>query len=354
MKYLSSKSFYDSFTKTDQSIKRYIFGINQYADSVAKVAVIDGYIDQYTDKSTYNGKPIVKLEDIRKDSLVLSTVTYSRPKTAIVKIEDAGIQSHCDYFAFADASEGKVPQLSCVADMRIDYGLHEPKYEWIRGLLVDDESITTFDRIMNFRLKADLKSLDDFSFRVDQQYFEPFLGLEPGEVFVDGGGYDGFTTLEFAKRCPSYHSVHFFEPSEKNLLLARQNLGLLENINYHQLGLYKERTTLCFDSGDGSACRISDSGSEKIEVDSLDNVVDEKTTFIKLDLEGAEMYALKGMKDHILKDHPKIAVAIYHQPSDFRDIPSYILGLRNDYDVYMRHYTEGWAETIMFFVPRKK
>lgn len=353
MKYLSSKSFYENFIKTDQNIKRYVFGINQYADSVAKVADIDGYIDQYTDKSSYNGKPVVKLENLPKESLVVSSVTNSRPKTAILKIDEAGIQNHIDYFAFADASDGKVPQLSCITDMRIDYGLHEPQYEWIRSLLVDEESIKTFDRVMNFRLNANLKSLEFFSFRVDEQYFEPFLGLAPGEVFVDGGGYDGFTTLEFTKRCPSYHSVHFFEPSEKNLLLARKNLGFLDNINYHQLGLYDAKTTLCFDSEDGSACRISDSGSEKIEVDSLDNVVAEKTTFIKLDLEGAEIYALRGMKDHILKDHPKIAVAIYHQPSDFRDIPNYILGLRNDYDVYMRHYTEGWAETIMFFVPRK-
>lgn len=353
MKNLSRKSFYYNFTRADQKIKKYVFGINKYADSVAKVAVVDGYIDQYTEKPTYNGKPILKLEDIPKDSLVVSTVTNSRPKTAILKIEEAGIQSYIDYFAFADASEGKVPQLCCVTDMRIDYSLHESKYEWIRNLLVDDESRTTFDRVMDFRLNADLKSLDVFSFRVNQQYFEPFLGLAPGEVFVDGGGYDGFTTLEFTKRCPSYDSVHFFEPSEKNLILARQNLGSLAGINYHQLGLYDARTTLSFDSDDGSACRISDSGSEKIEVDSLDNVVDGKITFIKLDLEGAEMYALRGMKDHILKDHPKIAVAIYHQPSDFRDIPSYILGLRNDYDIYMRHYTEGWAETIMFFVPKK-
>lgn len=353
MKDLSNKSFYETFTKTDQNTKKYVFGINQYADSVAKVAVIDGYIDQYTDKSIYNGKSIVKLEDIPKDSLVVSTVTNSRPKTAILKIAEAGIPNYIDYFAFADASEGRVPQLSCISDMRIDYGLNELNYKWIRNLLVDDESRATFDRVMDFRLNANLKSLDCFSFRVDQQYFEPFLGLAPGEVFVDGGGYDGFTTLEFAKRCPSYQSVHFFEPSEKNLLLARQNLGSLAGINYHQLGLYDARTTLCFDSGDGSACRISDSGSEKIEVDSLDSVVNGKTTFIKLDLEGAEMYALRGMKDHILKDHPKIAVAIYHQPSDFRDIPSYILGLRSDYDVYMRHYTEGWAETIMFFVPKK-
>ena len=146
MKDLSSKSFYDNFTK-NLKIKKYVFGINEYADSVAKVAEIDGYIDQYTDESTYNGKPILKLEQIPKDSLVVSTVTNSRPRTAITKIEGAGIQGYIDYFLFADASEGKVPQLSYISDTRLDYGLYESQYKWIRSLLVDDESRTTFDRV---------------------------------------------------------------------------------------------------------------------------------------------------------------------------------------------------------------
>ena len=177
--------------------------------------------------------------------------------------------------------------------------------------------------------------------------------MSSGEVFVDGGGYDGFTTLEFANRCPQYGAVHFFEPSALNLEKARKNLSQLNDIFYHELGLYDKEATLCFDAGDGSACRISDSGAEKIHVNALDTIVHDKVTFIKLDLEGAEMSALNGMRKHIIKDQPKLAVAVYHQPSDFRTIPKYILGLRDDYDVYLRHYTEGWAETIMFFVPKK-
>lgn len=352
MKYFFSNfDFYQNFTRSGLARKKFIFGINEYADAIANVADIDGYIDQYTNKRTYNGKPIIRLEEIPKDALVVSAVTNSRPKTAILKIAEAGIKDFIDYYAFADASMGKVRQLSCISDMRVDYNSHESQYFKIGSLLADEESKLTFDRILNFRLTANLDALNHFSFRVDQQYFEPFLGLGSGEVFVDGGGYDGFTTLEFVTRCPSYHSVHFFEPSEKNLLSARENLSSLRDINYHPLGLYDARKTLFFDSNDGSASRISDTGSENIEVDSLDNVVDEKVTFIKLDLEGAEMQALRGMKDHILKYHPKLAVAIYHQPSDFRDVPNYILSLRDDYDIYIRHYTEGWAETIMFFIP---
>jgi FkbM family methyltransferase len=348
---MNNTEFFRKFSAADG--KKYIFGINRYADEIAKLLSVDGYIDQYTEEPEYNGKPIVKLEEIAKDSLVVSTVTNSRPKTALKKIAESGIRSYIDYFSFSEASNGLIPQVSCISDMRLDHKGNRGDYQWVRGLMADQESIKTFDSVMDFRLNATIASMNRFSFRVEQQYFENFLYLSSGEVFVDGGGYDGFTTLEFVKKCPQYGAVHFFEPSVLNLEKARKNLSQFNNIFYHELGLYDAEATLCFDAGAGSACRISDSGAEKIDVDSLDAVVLDKVSFIKLDLEGAEMSALSGMREHIINDQPKLAVAVYHQPSDFRTIPKYVLGLRDDYNVYLRHYTEGWAETIMFFVPKK-
>jgi FkbM family methyltransferase len=268
------------------------------------------------------------------------------------KIADSGVVNFIDYFSFSDLSNGSIAQLTWISGMRLDHKDHKLDYQWVRELMTDQESITTFDSVMDFRLNATITSMNGFSFRVEQQYFEPFLNLSPGEVLVDGGGYDGYTTLEFVKRCPKYEAVHFFEPSAANLEKAKKKLSQINNIYYYELGLYERDATLCFNAGDGSSSRISDSGAEKVFVNALDAVVHSKVTFIKLDLEGAELFALNGMRKHILNDHPKLAVAVYHQPSDLRTIPKFILGLRDDYDVYLRHYTEGWSETIMFFVPK--
>jgi hypothetical protein len=62
--------------------------------------------------------------------------------------------------------------------------------------------------------------------------------------------------------------------------------------------------------------------------------------------------ALDGARRHIERDHPKLAIAVYHRASDFWKIPEFILGIHKDYQVYLRHYTEGWIETLMYFVPR--
>ena len=163
---------------------------------------------------------------------------------------------------------------------------------------------------------------------------------------LTGGGYDGQTSLEFIKHCPKYKSIYIFEPS-------KENLKAYKNIHFISKGLSNKEDILKFDTSLGSASSISEEGSVEIYVDTLDNIVNEKITFIKMDIEGAEGMAIEGMKKHISEDYPKLAISVYHKADDFWKIPEQILAIRDDYDLYMRHYTEGTDETVMFFIPNK-
>jgi hypothetical protein len=62
--------------------------------------------------------------------------------------------------------------------------------------------------------------------------------------------------------------------------------------------------------------------------------------------------AIEGMKNHILNDYPKMAISVYHKVNDLWKIPEQILAIRDDYNIYIRHYTEGTDETVMFFMPK--
>lgn len=106
-------------------------------------------------------------------------------------------------------------------------------------------------------------------------------------------------------------------------------------------------------SPDGSATKVGNDGSLKITTALLDSIEKERITFMKIDVEGAESQVIDGAKHTIKKDHPRLAIAAYHKSSDFWALPQQILAIRSDYDIYMRHYTEGKDETVLFFIPKK-
>lgn len=63
---------------------------------------------------------------------------------------------------------------------------------------------------------------------------------------------------------------------------------------------------------------VDESGDEHIEVVALDNVEGvEQVDFIKLDVEGAEPFALEGARQTIKRDMPNLAICVYHDWDDW-------------------------------------
>ena len=76
-------------------------------------------------------------------------------------------------------------------------------------------------------------------------------------------------------------------------------------------------------------------------------------TFLKMDIEGTELLALEGASQTISRCKPRMAICVYHNASDLWRIPQKVLSIFDGYDIYLRHYTEGVTETVMFFIPQK-
>lgn len=90
--------------------------------------------------------------------------------------------------------------------------------------------------------------------------------------------------------------------------------------------------------------------TDKVSTITIDNLVVEhklhKLDFIKMDIEGAEMNALKGAIHSITTFRPTLAIAIYHQISDFVNVMKFINDLNLGYQFYLGHYTVNAQETI--------
>ena len=73
-------------------------------------------------------------------------------------------------------------------------------------------------------------------------------------------------------------------------------------------------------------------------VTTLDADIEEPVTLIKADIEGFEQRALAGARQHILNDHPKLLISVYHSNEDLWRIPRYIKEISRDYSLYLRHH----------------
>jgi FkbM family methyltransferase len=172
------------------------------------------------------------------------------------------------------------------------------------------------------------------------------------EVFVDGGCYDGSTSVEFIKwnensgGCPGY--VYAWEPNPKNMEQCEKKFKD-NGIKYTMIpkGLWNESGTLSF-AMRGAGSRISAEGDININVDSMDDTIKEEVTFIKMDIEGSEYQAIQGARKTIEKYRPRLAICIYHKPEDIWELPALIHEIDPTYKFYLRHYSFNSAETVLY------
>ena len=188
-------------------------------------------------------------------------------------------------------------------------------------------------------------------------YFDKdIVRLEDNEIFVDCGAYTGDTVIQFIKEMNLqgviYNKIYAFEADDNNFKIMRDGLKNLKNIEQLPIGVWEKKDTLHFNNSLGLGSKISDEGIE-LKVDAIDNIIgsSEKVTFIKMDIEGSELKALKGAEKTILKHKPKLAICVYHKPEDLITIPQYILSLNPNYKLYLRNYSSSAVETVLYAIP---
>ena len=98
----------------------------------------------------------------------------------------------------------------------------------------------------------------------------------------------------------------------------------------------------------GSTSQQAETGGVEVEqkaFDSLQGLDIHGDVMVKMDIEGAELDALKGMENFIKTVQPYLAICLYHKEADLYDIPAYIKGLCQGYRLFIRGgwHLECWA-----------
>lgn len=187
------------------------------------------------------------------------------------------------------------------------------------------------------------------------QYFpSDIISFAEEEVFVDAGYFDLNTALELRRRCGAVKKVYALEPDPESyaLCLEKKSRFCFDEAEVLPLGAWSQRTSLHFNACNTGTSRVCSNGEIEIPVAPIDELIDaeDRVTMIKMDIEGSELEALKGARNTILRDKPKLAICIYHKPEDMIEIPMYVKQLVPEYKLYVRHHASGEAETVLYAV----
>ena len=102
---------------------------------------------------------------------------------------------------------------------------------------------------------------------------------------------------------------------------------------------------------DGSSSTVSSGEGELVSLKRLDDIALPRPDLIKIDIEGAELKAMRGMTRILQEARPMMAIACYHYPNEILDIVDFwdLIGFTGTLE--LRHYTEGTTETVLFIIP---
>lgn len=226
------------------------------------------------------------------------------------------------------------------------------RYAALAHRLADDFSRRVLDAVVGFRLTFDPAILKPI---VEWDLYGPanLLVYDNDEVYVDAGAYDGDSIRLFIDRVHgNFSRVIAFEPDTNTFQRLAKNFADDGRVEPMNAGLHRRTATLRFDNAGTRGSLLVDQGGIEIKVVGLDEILrGERVSFVKMNIEGAELEALEGAREAITRWAPKLALSAYHRPSDLWEVAERVESLRPDYKLYLRQHDGGVIETVLYAVP---
>jgi len=169
---------------------------------------------------------------------------------------------------------------------------------------------------------------------------------------IDCGAYNGDTVAILSQSGYSFDAIVAFEPDPANFIRLAERVRAHGPAFCFPCGVSDSIGQVRFQSGDGMGSRESEDGNVTIQCVSIDEALGGfKPTHIKMDIEGAEIDALRGARRTIEGSRPSLAIATYHQPDHMWEIPRLIDSWNLGYRFEIRGHAYNSYETDLYAYP---
>jgi len=229
------------------------------------------------------------------------------------------------------------------------------------SLWADESSRGEFLAQLKWRYLLDFDALPA-PLSVDDIYFpEDLVAPLPDEFYVDCGAFDGDSVKRFIERRDSaFRRVVAIEADPKNYLRLQETIEALpgdirDKIALRPLAVGKEAGLIHFEAQGTAGSSAKPGGSVEVKCARLDEILrGDDPTFIKMDIEGAELDALHGADEIIKRAIAAWAICAYHRPDHLWSIPAFIQAQSGAFDFYLRRYAEECWELVCYAIPKSR
>lgn len=159
---------------------------------------------------------------------------------------------------------------------------------------------------------------------VDIEYLPMFV--HSGDTVIDVGGNHGLYTFHLSHIVGPTGRVHTFEPMPPNVDILSYTIKRhrLSNVVLHAQACGREAQTASFGVPMKQGVPmlwIAKQGSDGLkfscEIVKLDEVISEKVSFLKIDVEGAELFVLQGAERILRESRPVILFEVLDQTQEY-------------------------------------
>lgn len=297
--------------------------------------------------NTHKEKPVLAIEENNIDKNSNIIIGFSKWTIAKEELHRFG---YTNIFLFDCFSEKVLESIT------LDFFLENyDRFYSTYSLLEDKLSQQSMSAYLQAKIFNNFIGLSETYFAHEQTmgggaYFNNLLSFGESEIMVDCGAFNGDTAIMFAQKYPNYKKIYAYEPDPIMFNSLTKNTHDLK-ITLFNKGVFSKKCTLSLDIQSNGCSSFDHRGQTQVEVEAIDNLLSIETnpiTFIKMDIEGSELEALKGSSAIIQKDKPKLAICVYHKANDLFAIPEFIKSLRSDYKFYLRNHQMIPEDTVLY------
>lgn len=382
---MNPKLFEDLFNKVPEKGNLVIFGacktganiLNDLKIYKPETKVL-GFIDNIQ-KGTFNDLPIWTLKEfvdkhLECDLVIMSTQTDSDTIINCLEVYDVPVLPQTAFIS-------KYYRHQVFPLNEIQTEKYKKSYNTILNMFSKQEDKELFEMLYKIRTnQEDVFLLEDYFLNspvnkyhtyclIKNQYLDKINKNAIKNLF-DIGFHDGLNVIAYNKLLPNLEKIYGFEVIydivKKSFIEEFLPKNKLEIISF-ALGDCNKKLNFYINSNHLPGSFVSELAPDKFVISSnLEHRVVDVTTMdkycsdnsirpdlIKMDIEGAELSALRGGITTIKTCRPQLAISIYHAIDDFVDIPMYLNEQLENYHYALGHYSAWIAETVLYAIPKE-